>query len=176
MPTAYDPRAKTLFLPMVEACMDLVPVPRGERGSLTTGVRWTVRPRPESDGKYGRLHAINLETKKTTWVDRQRAPLTTGALVTAGGLVFVGALDRTFSAHDATTGARVWSARLNDVPSSAPISFAAGDRQYVAVIVGPGGYQSNSFSALVPEIRNPPDRSAAIWVFGVPSTATLRVR
>jgi hypothetical protein len=45
--------------------MDLVPVEKGERGSLTTGLRWTVRPRPGSDGKYGRLQAINLEGGKS---------------------------------------------------------------------------------------------------------------
>ncbi len=64
MPTAFDAATKMLYLPIVEACMDLVPVADGERGSLSTGVRWTVRPRPESDGKYGRLHALNLETKQ----------------------------------------------------------------------------------------------------------------
>ena len=38
------------------------------------------------------------------------------------------------------------------------------------VLVGSGGYQSQSYSALVPEIRNPPDRGAAVWVFEVPSS------
>ena len=90
LPTAYDAATKILYIPITEACMDLVPVPAGERGSLSTGVRWTVEPRPASDGKYGRLQAINLETGKTVWVDRQRAPLTAGTLVTAGGLVFAG--------------------------------------------------------------------------------------
>jgi PQQ-dependent dehydrogenase (methanol/ethanol family) len=177
MPTAFDPATRTLILPIVEACMDLVPVPDGERGSLSTGVRWTVRPRPGSDGKYGRLQAINLETKKTLWIDRQRAPVTTGTLVTAGGLVFVGSLDRVLSAHDSATGAPLWKTRLNDVPSSAPISFSANGQEYVAVIVGPGGYQSDSYNALVPEIQNPPDHGAAIWVFEVPSkTATRSTR
>src|SRR3954471_8734500 len=174
MPTSFEPTTRTLILPIVEACMDLVPVPDGERGSLSTGVRWTVRPRPGSDGKYGRLQAINLETKKTLWVDRQRAPVTTGTLVTGGGLVFVGSLDRVLSAHDAATGAPLWKTRLNDVPSSAPISFSANGQEYVAVIVGPGGYQSDSYNALVPEIQNPPDHGAAIWVFEVPSKTTTR--
>jgi alcohol dehydrogenase (cytochrome c) len=174
MPTSFEPATRTLILPIVEACMDLVPVPDGERGSLSTGVRWTVRPRPGSDGKYGRLQAINLETKKTLWIDRQRAPVTTGTLVTAGGLVFVGSLDRMLSAHDAATGAPLWKTRLNDVPSSAPISFAANGQEYVAVIVGPGGYQSDSYNALVPEIQNPPDHGAAIWVFEVPVKTTTR--
>jgi alcohol dehydrogenase (cytochrome c) len=174
MPTAYDPTTRILYAPMVEACMDLVPVPAGERGSLSTGVRWTVRPRPGSDGKYGRLQAINLATKATVWTDRQRAPLTTGTLVTGGGLVFAGALDRMFRALDAATGAELWKTRLNDVPSSAPIAYAVGGQEYVAVIVGPGGYQSDSYAALVPEIKNPPDHGAAIWVFEVPSKTTTR--
>ena len=168
LPTAYDARTKVVYLPMVEACMDLVPVPEGERGSLTTGVRWAVRPRPEGDGNYGRLEAINLETKETVWIERQRAPMTTGTLVTAGGLVFAGSLDRMFSAYDAETGAQLWQTRLNDVPSSSPISYAANGQEYVAMVVGGGGYQSTSYNLLVPEIQNPPDRNAAIWVFELP--------
>jgi alcohol dehydrogenase (cytochrome c) len=170
VPTAYDPTANVLFVPITEACMDLVPVPQGERGSLSSGVRWTVRPRPGSDGKYGRLHALNIATGKMLWVERQRAPLTSGTLATAGGLVFAGWLDRVFSAHDSATGRMLWKMRLNDVPSAPAIAFSAGGQEYVAVIVGPGGYQSTSYGVLVPEIQNPPDRSAAIWVFEVPKT------
>ena len=71
MPTFYDARSKVVYAPIVEACMDLVPVPDGERGSLSSGVRWTVvRPRPERDGNYGRLEAVNLETGETTWIAR----------------------------------------------------------------------------------------------------------
>jgi alcohol dehydrogenase (cytochrome c) len=137
-------------------------------------MRWTVRPRPDSDGQYGRLQAVNLETKKTVWVNRQRAPLTTGTLNTAGGLVFVGALDRSFLAYDAGTGAQLWKIRLNDAPSSAPISYMVNGRQYVAIVVGPGGYQSTSWDSLVPEIQNPPDHGAAVWVFEVPTTTARR--
>ena len=172
MPTSVDAVTKIVYLPIVEACMDLVPAGEGERGSLSSGVRWTVRARPDSDGKYGRLHALNLDTKKTVWVQRQRAPLTTGTLVTAGGLVFVGGLDRVLRAHDAASGTELWHMRLNDVPSSAPISFAAGGREFVAAVVGPGGYQSTTYDVLVPEIKNPPEHGAAIWVFEVPSRKT----
>ena len=66
--------------------MDLVPVPEGERGSLTTGVRWAVRPRPEGDGNYGRLEAINLETRETLWIERQRAPMTHRHARDGGGI------------------------------------------------------------------------------------------
>jgi hypothetical protein len=66
MPTSYNPATKLLYIPVVEACMDLVPTPKGERGSLSTrraldraaeaGQRWQVRPlagperRDEDDG------------------------------------------------------------------------------------------------------------------------------
>jgi alcohol dehydrogenase (cytochrome c) len=169
IPTAYDAATKVLYLPMVEACMDLVPVPSGERGFLSTGVRPTVRPRPDSDGKYGRLQAINLQTQKTVWIERQRAPYTTGALVTAGGLVFAGSLDRMVNAYDNETGALLWQTRLNDVPSSAPISYSANGQEYVAIVVGPGRLQSSSYNALVPEIKAPPEQGAAIWVFELPN-------
>jgi alcohol dehydrogenase (cytochrome c) len=169
LPTSYDADTKLLYVPITEACMDLVPVPEGERGSLSTGVNWTVRPRPESDGNYGRLEVVNVETKETLWIDRQRAPITTGTLATAGGLVFAGALDRTFSAYDAQTGTKLWQTRLNDVPSSSPISYAVDGKEYIAMVVGAGGYQSTAYNLLVPEIQNPPDRSASVWVFEVPS-------
>ena len=175
LPTSYDAATKILYIPITEACMDLVPVPQGERGSLSTGVRWTVRPRPASDGKYGRMHAVNLETGKTVWVDRQRAPITAGTLATAGGLVFAGALDRMFRAHDATTGAMLWSARLNDAPSAPPIAYAANNQRVRRGDRRPGGYQSLSYSALVPEIQNPADRNAMLWVFEVPNARRRRV-
>ena len=168
-PTAYDPSTQVAYVPIVEACMDLVPVADGERGSLTTGVRWTVRPRPESDGSYGRLEAINLKTKETLWIARQRAPQTTGVLVTAGGLVFAGSLDRRISAYDAATGDRLWGTRLNDIPNAPPISYAVDGQQYVAVIVGSGGYLTRAYSTLAPEIENPPDRGTALWVFAMPA-------
>jgi alcohol dehydrogenase (cytochrome c) len=98
---------------------------------------------------------------------RQRAPQSSGVLLTAGGLVFAGALDRVFAAYDDASGKELWRMKLNDVPNSAPISFMANGRQYVAVTVGNGGAQAATFPALVPEIRNPPDRNAAIWVFEV---------
>jgi alcohol dehydrogenase (cytochrome c) len=165
LPTSYDSSTKLIYIPIVESCGELIPVVAGERANLTTGVRWSLRPRPDSDGKYGRLQAINIETKQVAWITRQRAPQTTGVLATAGGLIFAGALDRVFSAYDSATGAQLWKTRLNDVPNSSPITYMVNGRQYVALTVGNGGAQATTFPPLVPEIRNPPDRGAAIWVF-----------
>jgi alcohol dehydrogenase (cytochrome c) len=89
-------------------------------------------------------------------------------LATAGGVVFSGAMDRWFKAYDDATGKVLWQVRLNDVPSSAPISYTVNGKQYVAMVVGNGGAQAATWPALVPEIQNPPDHGAAIWVFELP--------
>jgi alcohol dehydrogenase (cytochrome c) len=168
VPASINPTTKVLFVPLVESCMDLTPVPQDQRGSLSTGVRWTIRPPIGGDGRYGRIQAIDLETHETLWTERQRAPQTTGVLATAGGLVFAGALDRAFTAYDDATGKALWQAKLNDVPSSAPISYAVNGQQYVAMTVGHGSAHALTFPMLTPEIDLPVVRSATIWVFALP--------
>ena len=63
---------------------------------------------------------------------------------------------------------KLWHTRLNDVPSSAPITYVVNGRQYIALVTGNGGAQAATFPALVPEIKNPPDRGATLWVFELP--------
>jgi PQQ-dependent dehydrogenase (methanol/ethanol family) len=168
-PSSYNPDTHMLYVPLTEACMDLVPVPKGERGFLSTGVRVNVRPRPDSDGLYGRLQAINLQTRKTVWVTRERTPLMTGTLETRGGLVFGGSFDREFSAYDDTTGKKLWSTRLSDIPNSNPIAYEVNGTEYIAMVVAGGGLHQNDFDNLYPEVRNPPTRSATLWVFALPA-------
>jgi glucose dehydrogenase len=89
-------------------------------------------------------------------------------LATAGWLVFAGALDRNFAAYDDATGRTLWHATLSDVPSSAPIRYAVGGKQYVAMTVGYGSAHALTFPMLTPEIDLPIVRSATIWVFALP--------
>jgi alcohol dehydrogenase (cytochrome c) len=169
LPGSYNASSRVLFLPLTEACMDVFPIPGGAgRGALSSGVNWGIRPRPDSDGKYGRLQALNLETRKTVWTARDRAPQTTGVLATAGGVVFAGAFDRNIRAYDDANGKVLWQARLNDVSSSTPMSFNVDGKQYVAVVTGQGGFHAASYAVLVPELVSPPDRGATLWVFALP--------
>jgi quinoprotein glucose dehydrogenase len=59
-----------------------------------------------------------------------------GPIVTAGGLVFIGATnDRRFRAFDSQTGAELWVTELPLSAHAVPITYAAPDgRQYVAVV------------------------------------------
>ncbi len=59
-----------------------------------------------------------------------------GPIVTAGGLVFIGATnDRRFRAFDARTGEELWSALLPMSAYAVPVTYRAGDgKQYVAIV------------------------------------------
>ncbi|HEY4359887.1 MAG TPA: PQQ-binding-like beta-propeller repeat protein [Bryobacteraceae bacterium] len=168
IPGSYNPETKILYVPLIEACMDLTPVTDGGRGGLlSAGGRPSVRPRPDSDGKYGRVEAINMATREVVWTERHRAPVSSGVLDTAGGVTFSGSIDRYFRAYDDQNGKLLWETRLSDVPSNAPISYSVNGKQYIAIGVGNGGAQATGFAALVPEIQNL-DRSPAVWVFQLP--------
>lgn len=164
-PASFNPSSYTLYVPLIESCMDMIPVAAGERGALSTGVRWALRPPLQSDGKFGRLQAVDLQTRKTLWTVRQRAPQTSGVLDTAGGVLFAGAIDRYFTAYDDATGDVLWRTQLTDVPNSAPISFAVKGKQYVAVIAANGGPIPATFIPFTPEITIAAARSGAIFVF-----------
>jgi alcohol dehydrogenase (cytochrome c) len=168
MPTSYNPETKILFVAAQETCMDLAPVGDGERGFLSTGVSVTMHPRPDSDGRFGRLQAISLERRKTIWEDRQRAFQSGGVLSTAGGVVFAAATDRWFSAYDDADGRLLWRSRLADIPNAPPITYSVNGRQYVAVVVGYGESAPSVFTVLTPEIPLPIARSSSIWVFALP--------
>ena len=165
---SYDATRKIVYVALNDSCMDLIPAAPGQRGNLSSGVNWFIRLRPDSDGKIGRVEAFNLETKKVLWTDRQRAPQTTCLLDTAGGVAFAGSFDRNLQAYDDATGKTLWQMRLNDVPDSCPITYTVDGKQYVAVVVGSGGPITGTYPVLVPEIQNPPDHGAEIWVFELP--------
>jgi alcohol dehydrogenase (cytochrome c) len=169
LPTAYNPSSHVIFAPLTEACMDVFPSPGAAgRGGLSSGVNWGIRPRPDSDGKYGRVEAINLETRKPVWTTRDRAPQTTGVLATAGGVVFAGAFDRFIRAYDEANGKVLWQTRLNDVSSSTPITFSVDGKQYLAIVTGQGGFHAGSYEVLVPELKSPAEHASMVWVFALP--------
>ena len=158
MPTAYNDKSKVLYIPFLESCMKI-------NGDLSQ----KSYPRPDSDGNFGGLHALDLNTRETLWTVRRRGIPTTGVLATENGLIFAGFIDRMFSAYDANNGKLLWQARLNDIPTAAPISFMVGEKQYIAVTTGHGEfYAKNIDFFLSPEIKNPEEASQTLWVFSLP--------
>ena len=63
-----------------------------------------------------------------------------GAIVTAGGLVFVAATtDEMFHAFDKTSGKPLWQAKLPAGGYATPATYMAGGRQFVVIAAGGGG-------------------------------------
>jgi alcohol dehydrogenase (cytochrome c) len=166
--TAYSPKTQMLYLPMTEYCSNTTPTPLEPGESYTGGGRavYARVPIPNSDGKFGRLDAVNLTNQTQAWSQRQRAAMSSGVMPTAGGLLFAGSLDRWFRAYDDMTGAVLWEMRLNNALNAPPISFTVAGKQYVAIAVGNGSSQLRSLNTLTPDIKNP-DGGSMLWVFAV---------
>jgi alcohol dehydrogenase (cytochrome c) len=172
MTTAYNPASHILYIPMEETCMDFTWQPSPTTASdAHIDIGWTVKPRPESDGNYARVEAVDMLTRKSLWSRRQRAPLSSSLLATAGGLVFQGDRDRDFRALDDSTGKSLWSIRLDTTPNSSPVSYSVNGKQYVAVVTGGGGPHDSESVEITPEITNAAP-ATTLWVFALPNSPT----
>ncbi len=73
-----------------------------------------------------------------------------GPLVTAGGLVFIGATkDEMFRALDRRTGKILWQQRLPAGGYATPCTYVADGRQYVVIACGGGKMGTRSGDAYV---------------------------
>ena len=120
---------------------------------------------------WGQLIAVNANTGDVVWKtrlgvsddlpagkqDTGRNNGFGGPIVTAGGLVFIGATDdRRFRAFDSKTGQELWTYRLQYNAQDVPITYRGKDgRQYVAVVaaapggpLGPDGKPANAESLI----------------------------
>jgi alcohol dehydrogenase (cytochrome c) len=92
----------------------------------------------------------------------------TAVLSTAGGIAFVGDLDRKFKAVDVKTGKVLWETRLSTSVQGFPLTFRVGGKQYIAVSTGVGGGSPRVVPSLIaPEIHHPANGNA-LYVFALP--------
>ncbi|HTR47927.1 MAG TPA: PQQ-binding-like beta-propeller repeat protein [Verrucomicrobiae bacterium] len=85
---------------------------------------------------YGVLAAIDSRTNKIAWKKEFPGKRPSGALATAGGLVFQMVGDGDLQAYDATSGSLAWEFQTGTAGGSPPIAFENGGEQYIATIVG----------------------------------------
>ena len=148
---SINPNSKTLYLPLSEVCMMFGPT-SNTRTLLSTGVAIKAQPSADSDGKFGRVQAINIETGEMLWDFREVVPPVSATLSTAGGLLFFGTLDNRFVALDEVNGNVLWEDDLADIPASFPISYGVDGKQYIAVVIGqPSVYHATSLMSYVNE-------------------------
>jgi quinoprotein glucose dehydrogenase len=129
---------------------------------------------------WGRLFAIDANTGNILWEtrlgvsddlaegkkDTGRFNTFGGPIVTAGGLVFIGATDdHRFRAFDSRTGKELWAAKLDYNAQSVPITYRGRDgRQYVAVVAAGWGEPA----AGRPVAGAKPANNEALIVFALP--------
>jgi len=103
---------------------------------------------------WGTLNAINLNTGEFVWkINLGEYPALVakgmtntgtenygGAIVTAGGLLFIGAssFDKKFRAFDKSSGELLWQTTLPFAGNATPATYAVGGRQYVVIAAGGG--------------------------------------
>ena len=126
-------------------------------------------PHPDSGGNLGELLVLDIPSAEVKWRYRQRAPINTAALTTAGNLVFVGDRNRYMYAFNAETGEKLWQTRVTTSAHGFPISYMIDDKQYIALPAGVGGA---SWSGMLPRDLTPeltrPRNGNSIHVFALP--------
>lgn len=164
---AFNPPSRALVVPLHQLCMEFTgQAVEMREGGGGYGGQSTMKPMPGIDGMLGRLTAIDLQTLKPLWSHTQRAMFMTGVLNTAGGLSFVGDLDRYFKAFDVDTGAVLWQTRLGAPLHGYPITYAVGKKQYIAVPTGMGVFKLMT-ARESPDIYQPPGGNQ-LYVFELP--------
>jgi alcohol dehydrogenase (cytochrome c) len=153
---AYSPATRLVYVPLADVCVNPKP----------GGPQWQKNPTPETKGKFGMLQAIDLEHHKVVWTAREVPPPVSAALATGGGLVFNGDADRWFKAYDDKTGKLLWRTRLDNIPTSSPITFQSGGKQYIAVSTTGGNLQSRDVAG-VAGLATSPNDAATLWVFSL---------
>jgi quinoprotein glucose dehydrogenase len=170
---SFDPETRTLYVNAAEAGMisymaksrEGSEAPYRRRGLRTPNARfWDRNLWPCQEPPWGLLTAIDLDTGEFRWqstlgvVDEliekglppTGAPNIGGSMVTAGGLVFIGATnDSRFRAFDKETGKELWVTRLPASAHANPMTYIGqkSGKQFVVIAAGGGNKYNKEFSS-----------------------------
>jgi PQQ-dependent dehydrogenase (methanol/ethanol family) len=157
-PAAWSPRTRLLYIPHQNLCQDAI----SYEASYIAGTPFVgadVKMYPGPGGHRGVFTAWDPVAGRQIWQIQEKFPVWSGALATAGDLVFYGTMDGWFKAVDARSGKLLWQYRTESGIIGQPVTFRGGDgQQYVAVLAGVGGWSG----AVVSANLDPRDATAAL--------------
>jgi alcohol dehydrogenase (cytochrome c) len=146
-PSAFSPKTGLFYVPTNHVCMDYEPF----RVSYTPGqpyVGATLSMYPAAGGSdMGNFIAWDATKGKIVWSDPEQFSVWSGALATAGDVVFYGTLEGYLKAVDAKTGKQLYKYKTPSGIIGNVMTYEHKGRQYVAVLSGVGGWAGIGLAA-----------------------------
>lgn len=157
-PSSFSPLTGLIYIPHQNLCQDVESVEANYIAG-TPFVGMNVKMSPGPGGNRGLFDAWDPVARKLVWSVKENFPVWSGALSTAGNVVFYGTMEGWFKALDAQTGQELWKFKTGSGIIGQPITYRGPDgKQYVAVLSGVGGWSG----AIVAGGIDPRDSSAAL--------------
>lgn len=139
-PSTFSHQTGLLYIPHNNLCMDW----QVESVNYIAGTPYVgaeVRMYPGPGGHRGVLTAWDVANARKVWEIPEKFPVWSGAMSTAGGLVFYGTMDGWFKAVDARAGKVLWQFKTDSGIIGQPTTYRGPDgHQYVAILAGVGGW------------------------------------
>jgi PQQ-dependent dehydrogenase (methanol/ethanol family) len=159
-PAAFSPKTGLFYVPTNHVCMDYEPF----RVSYTAGQPYigatlSMYPTPDSHGGMGNFIAWDATTGEIKWSNPERFSVWSGALATAGDIVFYGTLEGYLKAVDIETGEELYSFKTPSGIIGNVMTFEQDGKQHVAVLSGIGGWAGIGLAA---GLENPTDGLGAV--------------
>ena len=126
-------------------------------------------PAPGSHGGMGNFIAWDNKEGKIKWSLPEKFSVWSGALATAGNVVFYGTLEGYLKAVDAATGDELFRFKTPSGIIGNVMTYNHGDKQYVAVLSGVGGWAGIGLAA---GLTNPNDGLGAVGGYAALSDYT----
>jgi PQQ-dependent dehydrogenase (methanol/ethanol family) len=146
-PAAYSPDTGLFYVPTNHVCMDYEPFRvRYTAGQPYVGAVLSMYP-PQGETNMGNFIAWDAKTGKIAWSDKEQFSVWSGALATAGGVVFYGTLEGYLKAVDAKTGKELYKFKTPSGVIGNVMTYEHGGKQFVAVLSGVGGWAGIGLAA-----------------------------
>jgi len=146
-PAAYSPDTQLFYVPTNHVCMDYEPFKVSyTAGQPYVGATLSMYP-PPGESHMGNFIAWDNKTGKIVWSVKEQFSVWSGALATAGGVVFYGTLEGYLKAVDAKTGKELYKFKTPSGIIGNVTTYEQGGRQFIAVLSGVGGWAGIGLAA-----------------------------